>query len=338
MVKNVAERGKERHRNPSRMIAHVELQARTHRKNVMNALRLHGQMSSQEITESISSDLKNELEQKWDTASARGEEDLLRKDEFMRTNFHPPVLRTVQLILRQLLAEKLVQETHDHQGRQKYSLTELANDVKYWAEEFGSEMLLTMAKHYHPSITTLDQNVENLINMFGTYIVFCFMELARRNPKLKSKFKRDELSELSNDELVKALYDIDKATTEAVKHLFDPGLMYMAFLATVRAQKTDEEIAHIKEHNFKPLDDGSGKALYVSDEGKEPPSLIDEVVDHFHDVEVKSESYYRKTFDTMYDLPGKQVYAVFEAMKKRNEDQFYVMFKAMSKVMGGKYL
>ncbi|MDW0184949.1 MAG: hypothetical protein QOK76_06780, partial [Nitrososphaeraceae archaeon] len=45
-----------------------------------------------------------------------------------------------------------------------------------------------------------------------------------------------------------------------------------------------------------------------------PPSLVDEVVDHWHDVELKSESFYRNTFDTMYDLPGKQVYAVFEAL------------------------
>jgi hypothetical protein len=158
-----------------------------------------------------------------------------------------PGIRTFQRVLESLIREKLVERDSG-----KYKLTHAARDVRYWSDQLGQYSLLHAAGCFYPTVSRLNQNVNNLINMFGTYILFCFVEASRRNPELKLKL--DEYDQNDEKERVRGFGDIDNMTLEAVKNLFDPIQMYRMFLATMKAQPTEEEIEDTMKNRFKMID------------------------------------------------------------------------------------
>ena len=208
----------------------------------------------------------------------------------------PQVLGLFRECLRNLINDKLVERNGT-----KYKLTHAAHDVRHWSEQLGRSLLADAEGCYFPTVCRLNQNVDNLINMFGTYIVFCFLEVSKQNPELKLKL--DQYDQNDDRDRIRALGEIDNMTCEAVKNLFDPQQMYRSFLATMKAQPTEEEIKQTIENRFKI----TGKTMvYLDENGREskPPSIKDLSFSHAA-YEGSTASAYEKTYNTIYDLDPK---------------------------------
>ena len=84
-------------------------------------------------------------------------------------------IRTIHRKLAALVKEGLIENK-----KGEYSLTIKAkSDIRYFADKFGQSALsLLMSKYFPHSYATRNQSVQELVTLFGTYILFCFIETA----------------------------------------------------------------------------------------------------------------------------------------------------------------
>jgi hypothetical protein len=239
--------------------------------------------------------------------------------------FDPPGLRTIQRVLKLLIKEKLVER-----NGKKYILTLAAHDVRYWSRDLGTSALISAAKCFFPTVSLLYQNVDNLVNLFGSYVLFCFMQISKRNPALKLKL--DEYDQKNDQDRIRALAEIDRMTLEAVNNLFAPEEMYRMFLGTMKAQPTEKEVLDTIENRFEKLD--SGKAVYIDNQGKRssPPSIDYFRYKHWQ-YEVTKASAYEKTFSTIYELDWKIVSEIEREFKRRNQYIYESMMSSSSRLL-----
>jgi hypothetical protein len=75
----------------------------------------------------------------------------------------------------ELTREKLVDNKDG-----KYAVSVNAkSDMRYFADEFGSHMLYCSMGNFFPDENNIEQNISTLIKIFGTYLIFCFIEASR---------------------------------------------------------------------------------------------------------------------------------------------------------------
>ena len=75
--------------------------------------------------------------------------------------------RTIHNHLDHLIDKKLV----EHIGKE-YTLSEIVTkDTRYWARAFGDGALNMLMRRYWPQIVKLEQNVDELIIIFGIYMI-----------------------------------------------------------------------------------------------------------------------------------------------------------------------
>ena len=82
-------------------------------------------------------------------------------------------MRTLLRKLRKLCEEGWL----DHEeGR--YSINDkLKADVRLFAPQFGSSALSNIMQRHYPLFKTLERNLDDLITIFGVYLIYCFAEV-----------------------------------------------------------------------------------------------------------------------------------------------------------------
>ena len=84
-------------------------------------------------------------------------------------------IRTVHRKLSSLVQEGVLKKEHGF-----YELTIKAkSDVRYFAREFGNDLLNLLMRNYLPGENSLEENAKFMVKLFGTYVLFCFIETAK---------------------------------------------------------------------------------------------------------------------------------------------------------------
>lgn len=157
----------------------------------------------------------------------------IRQEEIDSVVEHPPIdqfpvpsLRTIQRHLKMLLNEKFIVIKNG-----KYTGTLAAQNIKSWAQGYADAILNQMAMSYYPDISTLEENIDNLITIFGSYILFFFLQVSKRN---------EEPDTISVDVR-------DKIRFDALNDFLNPIRMYRMYLGTIKSQPAEYAIQKNKK-------------------------------------------------------------------------------------------
>jgi hypothetical protein len=216
-------------------------EAEKNRRMVLNAIK--------DLTSALPRDIERFLKKKREEEIQHEYENSKIDKSEMETRIKKGTIhmRTIMRCLAELTEKGLL----EHNGK-KYRLSpSILGDIRYWAEEFGSFALNSIMKAHFPMLNTLEVNLKILVEIFGLYVVYCFVEGAR--PVQKA----DSLSSTESDML----------SYSWVKNMFDPNNMYLYFLSAIKNQPEDKEvqkfISNLRE------DSTSGKIIWTDYEGKE---------------------------------------------------------------------
>ena len=96
---------------------------------------------------------------------------------------------------------------------------------------FDEELLVTIMKLHMPLYNTMENNLKELITLFGSYIIACLLEISR--PVDDTFFITRKLKPLTFKEK-------SEFTENWLESIIDTKLMYMYFLQTFLNQPDDK--------------------------------------------------------------------------------------------------
>ena len=145
-----------------------------------------------------------------------------------------------------------------------------------------------------PSTCTLEENIKNLVELFGTYVVYCFVEASSLKPA-------------EGEENNKTTEDVDKRISSWLEDVLEPYAMYAYFVSIMKYQPSDKEVmSHRKTvgkkgyklmrnrsyfpyimgggGSIKPLAQNKNEAKYAIDETRVNQMLekINELYPHYY--------------------------------------------------------
>ena len=140
-------------------------------------------------------------------------------------------IRVVQKWIKELTNEGLVVGSR----KTGYSISNILNPkIKIHSEDFGSAILASTMKYIHPHHDTLEENIQRLVESFGLYVLYCFMEGAR--PYIYKNDERQQPIVEPNDDKK------DQLTLSWIENVIDPKEMFDYFMTLLRYQLSNEEI------------------------------------------------------------------------------------------------
>lgn len=139
-------------------------------------------------------------------------------------------LRTVQRRLDDLKKEGIITEQ-----KQYYTVSNIKNpEVKIHARDFGETLLFSIMRDIKPSNKISERDLEQLINAFGLYIVYCFIEGAR------TLVDKNE-NKISISPQIK-----DQLTSHWIENVINPMEMFYYFLNFAQ-YRLDDLVRQIKD-------------------------------------------------------------------------------------------
>jgi hypothetical protein len=141
-----------------------------------------------------------------------------------------PTLRTIKAGLKRLVEKERLENDNGH-----YTFHDrLKSDYRYFGRRFGRGALYLLTGLHWPGTCTLEENIKALVNVFGTYIVYCFTEA--------SSLKPGEGEDAKN-----TIENTDKLITSWLEDVLDPHDMYATFLSIMKYQPTDKEVIRYRK-------------------------------------------------------------------------------------------
>lgn len=221
-------------------------QLRTQRL-IIGALFRMDEGSSAKIHQYILNELRSEAE----SDSYIDERGLLSENQ--ADSYDHMSLRTVQRNIAYLCNQELVKK----HGR-VYSLSDPLRANRFFGPKFGAKLLYTLIGKPEFELKTVKQNLDYLIRLFGTIVVFCCMEAAR--PKSNFNIPGEGSKE---DQLM--------STISWINSVISPASLYHYFMFVFKNQIDDDMIPKLrkedsKESNYFPVPsfiDDKGKPYHV---------------------------------------------------------------------------
>jgi hypothetical protein len=174
-------------------------------------------------------------------------------------------IRTIHRKLHELTREGLVDNKNG-----KYALSLKAkSDIRYFAREFGNKALFSFMDNFVLDENNIKQNISNLIKIFGTYVVHCFIEASRP--------VSDNIASSATD-----MYSTHALISRYLDNVFPVDIMYDYFLCMVKytfdknENKEQRYISLSQQFNNK-LSKGEGNQPHVKVNGDNKISHISAV-------------------------------------------------------------
>lgn len=189
---------------------------------------------------------KNSLEKPFEKGEFDKTEYLVRLEKKIRRNMN---IRTVQRWVAKLIEEDILECKNN-----KYFLSQMAkSDIRYFGKRFGITALFHILDNVNDELKPIKDNLQNLITVFGAYLVFCCIEGARPSKKSHNMSSPVHRSDIEQLELAAAW----------MNGAVNPSTLFYYFLQLFRNQVDDETIQKIKKIKFVGLKDG--KHIYVDE-------------------------------------------------------------------------
>ena len=151
----------------SRLVSYNKDLATRHKQSVLYAVGKLGNPLPKEVKKLLDEGVENDFNTNRYEKGHITEEELEKEVNEAKLN-----LRTVMRKLAELTKEGLL----EHQNN-RYSVSKKAqSDIRYYAQLFGLEALTRLMGAHYPELRPLKKNIDELVKIFGTYIVFCFIE------------------------------------------------------------------------------------------------------------------------------------------------------------------
>ena len=131
------------------------------------------------------------------------------------------------------LVEKCLIEHLNH----KYHIVDRTKrNIEYWSHEFGNSILDGLMSSYSPHVPKFEENIEQLINIFGIYIVYCLAK-ATQPPVNENDGHKNNL-------------DRDSLVISWVNDVFSPRRMLEYFVAIIANLPPDAKVERIRNNTF----------------------------------------------------------------------------------------
>jgi DNA-binding transcriptional ArsR family regulator len=141
--------------------------------------------------------------------------------------------RTIHRHLSSLLKNGWIEHVDDN-----YRLADkVKNDVIYWSHKFGDSILYALMRSYYPQLLTFEQNIEELIRIFGVYVLYCLAKAAQ-------PYADENLNSEDNS------LDRDKLIVSWVNEVFHPQRMLDYFIASMSHVPSDDMVHRIWDNTF----------------------------------------------------------------------------------------
>lgn len=210
-------------------------QSQTNRQLVFEAMKWLGRpATSTEIFNYIHNRLLRKFEKEFEDLRVSGKIPASNNESYRNKLWKQKGinLRTVQ---RQL--DSLSRDGFLIHNKKYYSLSSMDYpEAKIWAKEFGSAALSFVMRLLYPEYNRFEYNMKILVQIFGAFLIYCFIEAARPI----SDNKKNPIPGNRRDEL--ALSWIDS--------MVDPRRLFYYFVAFTKSQPEEEQVRKIRRRMF----------------------------------------------------------------------------------------
>ncbi len=206
-------------------------QSEDNRKAILDALAALGQAQVDQIYDHLLKINQQDAQTLYEYGTITGNQ----KKEFIKE--HTMHKRTIHRHLNNLTKSGLV-ELISH----KYLLADkVKKDVAYWARDFGDTLLYKLMRSYSPHKFRFEENIEELMKIFGFYALCCLVQAARP-PIGNNDGKISETDIMNRDRLI----------VTWIKQVFNPQRMLDYLLAIMSNLDEDNNAsADENKHNFR---------------------------------------------------------------------------------------
>lgn len=233
-----------------RMVDYQKKQDANNRNKVINAFKeMTKPVTSNEILNFINNKIQQEVEQEIKNKIEAGDITLSNKKpekEYFKELYKKKKIdiKTVQRHLKILIDQGVVVKIPK---TNYYSLLNMLNlNIKFDPKGFGQGILRTAMQYIHPYHHTLEENIQRLVESFGIYLLYCFIEGARPYIYKDSNKKPSIILDLDKK---------DQLTLSWIENAIDQKEMFGYFLTLMRDQLNDKNIKKSNRRNDKIDDD-----------------------------------------------------------------------------------
>jgi hypothetical protein len=197
--------------------------------------------------------------------------------------------------------------------KKKYRISNIKYpEIKLWATDFGKATLEMIMRQIHPYLDTRENNLERIVQTFGVYLVYCFIEAIRP--------LTDNNDDNDSRQILLSAKEKDKMTISWIKDAIDVEEMFYFFIALLKNQETDDDQVH-KNHDATWKTKKDGKIVVTS---------FTNTLKHL--------SYFKNRLK--YDLSGKSRF--YNSKKEElhfefKDDQIYILKKFLKSKYGLQY-
>jgi DNA-binding PadR family transcriptional regulator len=285
------------------IISRKQGQAKENRQMILSAVKELGSCRPSEIRRYLHEKISQQVKEQYERSGIS----FSRKKMESEVENKTPNVRTIHRWLVELKKEKLIEHNNS-----KYSITDKAkSEIRYWAKEFGSFALSQLMYSYFPRISNLEENIDKLVEIFGFYTIYCFVEAAR-------PAKDDSVA--SNSITSSNRNDLSLSWTNEV---FDHEEMFHSFLGIINSLYDDDKVEKIWSEIKIDKDRGG----FIDKSGRQfipnvAKRLIDDwkmsLVDTLHIRSKSNNTDYRSPFELEEDTIEKITH-----MLKKNYPKYY---------------
>jgi hypothetical protein len=180
---------------------------------------------------------------------------------------------------------------------------------------------------FYPTINTFEENLKKMIQIFGIYLIYCFIEAAR-------PVERD-----GKDDSIKSNRDKDKLASTWITDVFNPLGMYNCFLSIIENQPTDNEVKRMMERMMEKNVKNTGKDefIIVNDRGRQvkgfPPSAANLFENRFYYITSK-QARHDEVSKPLYELDKEKIRKLTYILKENYPIFYEALLEARAGLLG----
>jgi len=224
-------------------------QLEENRRSILNILKMLHESQVEQIHKLLLIRSKQEAENLYEMGKINKSE----KREYIKENTVSK--RTVHRHLEILVEQGLV----EHVGYKYCLANKIKDDVRYWSKNFGSYLLNKLTWCYSPMILKFEENIDELIKIFGIYMLYSFIVAAHPSPDYADR-KMSKIDMMNNDRLVETW----------IKEMFEPEIIFGDFIAIMSSLPEDDIVQKILDKWIEcdPNPENSDDIIVTDNRGK----------------------------------------------------------------------
>jgi hypothetical protein len=234
------------------MIKYKERKASEYRDAVLTALQdLNKPASVAEITSYLNEKARKQAKLDAEIMYNNGELTASERDKYMVKKGSSMNKRTTRRILYEFIPQDLVIRKDANFYLSNMGKREL--QFRDFASGYGKLALANLMNSHFPTISTLEENLTRLVEIFGIYVVYCLLEAVRLNTDSNQGYRRSYYFGDSSNFSIEGKFKEAKLVSSWIKDVFNPMEMLNLFLAAIQnsSNKNAAKFANKRENDNK---------------------------------------------------------------------------------------